>query len=217
MFISFRNEPSFTRRQLAEIQLAGIVNDPELFLPHLANDKTIFKVEEVATRLRTQPWLIKRVLHALGILKMDLLSTRDVHILTRVLTGSFDARSLLFFNIIDIDGDQRVTGEELMKFFADYLDQIDSLKIFKETEDGGRRQTILKIILDKFHLNQTTNIDFDQFYELVINDEILIETLSRFTVHPTWSVSIFLNRTSFRKSLDDCIDLVLRRSFRHLS
>jgi hypothetical protein len=199
--VSLRNQPSFTRRQIAEIQLAGIMNDPELALPHFANDKTIFDLDEVATRLQTQPWLIKRVLHAFGIFNMDFLSTRDVHILTRVLIGSSDVRILLFFNMIDMDGNRQVTKEKLTQFFTDYLDGIDSLKIFNDAEDGNHRQTIIKIILDKFHLNEASYIDFDQFHELVVSDQLLIEIFSKFTVHPTWSVVILLNKivSTFKK------------------
>ena len=182
----FRNELSLTRCQLAEIQLKGIIDDPELALPHWMADKTAFSMDEIASRLRTQPWLIKRILCALGIARVDFLSARDVQILTRVLTGSFDARALLFFDMIDIDGDRRVTREELIQFFTDYLEGFSSLKIMNESEDGERRQTILRILLEKFHLNQATFIDFDQFYQLVVNDLLLMETLSRFTVHPNW-------------------------------
>ena len=88
--------------------------------------------------------------------------------------------------MIDIDSDHQVTREELTQFFIDYLDGIISLKILNEGGDGERRQTILKIILDKFHLNQVSHIDFDQFHELVVSDKIMIDVLSRFTVHPTW-------------------------------
>ena len=183
---SLRNLPSYTRRQLSEIQLRGIINDPELVLPQLTNDKTTFAMDEIASRLNTQPWLIKRILYTLGIVKMDFLGVRDVQVLTRVLTGSFDARALLFFDMIDIDGDRRVTREELLKFFIDYLDGFVSLRILNEGEDGERRQTILRILLEKFHLQQATSIDFEQFYELVVNDQLLIETLSQFTVHPHW-------------------------------
>ena len=190
MFVFFSNQPSFTRRQLAEIQLAGIMNDPELALSHLANDETKFELDELATRLRTQPWILKRVLGTLDISNMDVLNKRDVHILTRVLTGSFDARALLFFDMIDIDDDRHITREELMQFFTDYLDGIASLKIINQAEDGERRQKILTIILEKFNLNQMSHMDFDQFYELVVNDQLLIETLSRFSVHPSWSVMI---------------------------
>lgn len=177
---------SLTRCQLAEIQLKGIIGDPELALPHLLADKTAFSMDEIASRLRTQPWLLRRILCALGIARVEFLSARDVQILTRVLTGSFDARALLFFDMIDIDGDRRVTREELIQFFTDYLEGFSSLKILNESEDGERRQTILQILLQKFHLNQATFIDFDQFYELVVNDPLLMDTLSRFTVHPNW-------------------------------
>lgn len=88
--------------------------------------------------------------------------------------------------MIDTDGDHQVTREELTQFFVDYLDGINSLKMLSGGEDGERRQTILKIILDKFHLNQLSHIDFDQFYELIVSDKLMIDILSRFTVHPTW-------------------------------
>jgi Ca2+-binding EF-hand superfamily protein len=171
---------------LAEIQLRGIINDPELVLPHLMNDKTALSLDEVASRLHTQPWLINKILCVLGITRTDFLRAPDVQILTRVLMGSFDARALLFFDMIDIDGDRQVTREELIQFFTHYLEGFSSLKILNEAEDGERRQTILRILLEKFHLQQATFINFDQFYELVVNDPLLIETLSRFTVHPNW-------------------------------
>jgi Ca2+-binding EF-hand superfamily protein len=182
----FRFQPPFTRRQLAEIQLTGIIKDPELSLAHLVNDKTKFELDDLATRLCTQTWLVKRLLHTLDVEDTDSLSVRDVHTLTRVLTGSFDARLLLLFNVIDVDRDQRVTGEELIQFFSQYLDGVTSFKTINIEEGKDRRETILTILLTKFHLHQLSHIDFDQFYELVLNDATLIEALSKFTVHPSW-------------------------------
>jgi hypothetical protein len=181
MIIWFRHQTAFIRGQLEEI-----VNDPELNLPHLMNDKTIFQVDEIASRLHTQLWFIRRVLCCLGIGNMYFLNQREIHLLTRALTGSFAVRTLLFFDVIDVDGDHRVSREEFIQFFIDYLDGIPSLKIFNEAEDGERRRTVLRIILTKFHLNEASYIDFDQFYELVINDQLLKEILSKFTVPPTW-------------------------------
>jgi Ca2+-binding EF-hand superfamily protein len=161
------------------------MNDPELSLLQFANDQTRFKLEDLAARLCTQPWLIKRILHTLGAADTDSIGARDIHTLTRVLTSSFDARLLLFFNIIDIDHDRLVSKEELMLFFSDYLDGITFFQT-SDVEEEVRRKTILTILLAKFNLHQVSQIDFDQFHELVLNDKLLIEALSRFTVHPSW-------------------------------
>jgi Ca2+-binding EF-hand superfamily protein len=185
VFLFLRLQPYLTRRQLAEIQLAGIMDDPELSSFHLVNNETKFELEGLAARLHSQPWLIKRILRTLGAADTDSVGARDIHILTRVLTGSFDARLLLFFNVIDIDYDKTVSTEELMLFFSKYLDGLASFQT-SEVEGEVRRKTILTSLLDKFQLHQDSQIDFDQFHELVLKDQLLIEALSRFTVHPSW-------------------------------
>jgi len=183
LFLSF--QPYLTRRQLAEIQLAGIMDDPELSSFRFVNNERKFELEDLAARLRTQPWLIKRILRTLGATDMDLVGPRDIHLLTRVLTGSFDARLLLFFNVIDIDHDGKVSKEEFMLFFSKYLDGLTSFQT-SEVEEEVQRKTILASLLTKFQLHQDSQIDFNQFHEIVLNDKLLIEALSRFTVHPSW-------------------------------
>jgi hypothetical protein len=183
LFLSF--QPYLTRRQLAEIQLAGIMDDPELSSFRFVNNERKFELKDLAARLRTQPWLIKRILRTLVATDMDLVGARDIHLLTRVLTGSFDARLLLFFNVIDIDHDRKVSKEELMLFFSKYLDGLTSFQT-SGVEEEVQRKTILASLLTKFQLHQDSQIDFNQFHEIVLNDKLLIEALSRFTVHPSW-------------------------------
>lgn len=128
-----------------------------------------------------------RLICALGLNNMNLLIMRDVHTITRVLTGSFAARVLLFFNMIDTDGDRYVTGSELLQFFKDYTDSIMCCSTLDEEEQNEEdRKMILTLILEKFHLDEAPNIDFDDFYELIVNDKLLIETISRFTAHSNW-------------------------------
>ena len=149
------------------------------------NDETKFELGDLAVRLCTQPWLIKRILHALSAANTDSVGTRDIHIMTRVLSGSFDTRLLLFFNVIDIDCDQQVSKDELMLFFSNYLDGLNFFQTSDEKEEV-RRKSILTTLLAKFQLHENSQINFDKFHELVLDDELLIETFSRFTVHLSW-------------------------------
>lgn len=55
--MSCRPHSYLSRRQLAEVQLSGIMNDPQLASPQLVNDETRFELDDVAKRLRTQVWL----------------------------------------------------------------------------------------------------------------------------------------------------------------
>jgi Ca2+-binding EF-hand superfamily protein len=183
----FRSQLELTRHQLAEIQLEGLLNSPELSLPIFNDDTAVFKLDDVAFRQQSKPWFVMRLICALGLSNIDFLNMRDVHTITRVLTGSFDARVLLFFNMIDTDGDLYVTRSELLQFFKDYTDSIDTCNTVNEAEQNETgRAVILSVILKKFRLDEASNIDFNAFYKLIIYDKLLIDTISRFTVHQNW-------------------------------
>jgi hypothetical protein len=157
-----------------------------LSLPIFNDDTMVFKIGDLAARLQAQPWFVTRLVTTLGVDNTDLLTMRDVNTITRVLTGSFDARLLLFFKMIDSDDDRSVTRPELFQFFKDYTDGIFSLTKFDGEDSENHQQIFLNSILERFHLNKALSIDFDYFYELVANDKLLIEVFSRFVVHPNW-------------------------------
>lgn len=72
--------------------------------------------------------------------------------------------------MIDTDGDHSMKREELFQFFKDYTDDIQSFNKSDEEENKKNREIILNLTVDKFKLTETSYIDFDQFYELIIND-----------------------------------------------
>jgi hypothetical protein len=159
----FRSQLELTRHQLAEIQLEGLLNSPELSLPIFNDDTAVFKLDDVAFRQQSKPWFVMRLICALGLSNID------------------------FFNMIDTDGDLYVTRSELLQFFKDYTDSIDTCNTVNEAEQNETgRAVIISVILKKFRLDEASNIDFDAFYKLIIYDKLLIDTISRFTVHQNW-------------------------------
>ncbi|CAF3973602.1 unnamed protein product [Rotaria sp. Silwood2] len=184
-----------TNRQRAEIQLESILNDPEVPSPifaHRTSDQVTtdeFAIEAVSKLLSTQPFIIERLVKIIYPLKNDensrTLNKFEVQKLTRVLNGAVDVRTLLFFMILDENDKNYITNRGLSQFYENYL---ENLKTF----DNDRLQEVIQVLLQKFHLDQKLQIDYEEFFSIVSKDSTLLETLSQFTVHPTW----FIERSS---------------------
>ncbi|CAF1196565.1 unnamed protein product [Adineta ricciae] len=190
---------TISNRQRAEIQLQSLLNEPEESLPafarrasdHLPNEN--LPLEEVSKLLNTQTFVIERLVNALYSSTDDddsikTLSKCEVRKLTRALNSTMDVRALLFFMMLDEDGDRYITSNELAFFYEKYL---QGLKTF----DANRLQEVIQVLLKKFHLDQKTRIDFEEFYSIVSKDATLLESLSQFTVHPTWFIKTPTNPT----------------------
>ena len=181
-----------THRQRAEIQLQGILNEPVEALPaftrrasdHLQIDE--LSIEQVSKLLNTQPFIIERLVRALYSSTDDdediqTLNKIEVQRLTRVLNSTMDVRALVFFMMLDEDNDQYINQNELAHFYEEYL---KNLKTF----DANRLQEVIRALLNKFHLEENHRLDFEEFYSIVSKDSTLLESLSQFTVHPTWFI-----------------------------
>ena len=151
-----------THRQIAEIQLHGLLNEPEESLPaftcgtsdHLGDDT--LSIEQVSKLLNTQPFVIERLVHALYSSSDDdedikILSKGEVQKLTRVLNSTMDVRALLFFMMLDENDDHYhyVTKNGLAQFYELYF---EGLKTF----DSHRLQEVIQVLLQKFHLDQVS-------------------------------------------------------------
>ena len=153
---------TISSRQRAEIQLESLLNDPQVSLPasmrhaldHPSNDPV--SIEQAAKRLNAQPFLIERLANALFSTiadeKRTSLSALEVQKLTRVLNGTMDVRSLLFFMMLDENHDRYVTQQELSQFYEQYL---KGLKTF----DGHRQQEFTDVLSEKFQLSQPVSIE----------------------------------------------------------
>lgn len=153
-----------TRRQIAEIQLEALLNEPELSSPAvpirgmgdiMKNDKRL-TIEKVSEMLSTQPCIIERLLQTLKISaeggNSPTLSNRDVRKVTRVLNSTIDVRTLLLFNILGDNDPSYVTKEKLTQFFQQYLNKIS-------TFTQGQLPEVLGVLLHKFHLNTVEYFD----------------------------------------------------------
>ncbi|CAF1226191.1 unnamed protein product [Rotaria magnacalcarata] len=70
-----------------------------------------------------------------------------------------------------------VYKEELTQFFEQYLRNVGTFPQDQYPE-------VFRVLLQKFQLNERSRIDFDEFYTIVLDDLDVLESLSRFTVHP---------------------------------
>jgi hypothetical protein len=148
---------TMTNLQRAEIQLQGILNDPDGSLPastrrvsdHLSDDN--ISIEEVSKLLNTQPFIIERLVNALYSSSKDedikVLNKFQVHKLTRVLNSTMDVRALLFFMVLDKNHDYFITNTGLSQFYEQYLKDL-------KTFDKDRSQEVIQVLLQKFHLDQ---------------------------------------------------------------
>ena len=148
-----------TNRQRAEIQLEGILNDPEASLPAFArrasdqftNDK--ISIEEAAKILNTQPFLLGRLVNSIYNSDKKELNGVEVQKLTRVLNGTMDVRALLFFMLLDENNDHYISNTELTQFYETYLKDLKSF-------DDEHLQEVIQALLHKFHLDEVKIIKF---------------------------------------------------------
>lgn len=154
---------TLSHRQRAEIQLQSLLDEPEESLPafarrasdHLASDH--LSLTEVSKLLNTQPFIIERLVHALYASADDdeaitMIGKGDVRRLTRILNSTMDVRALLFFMMLDEDGDRYITGNELAFFYEKYF---QGLKAF----DNERLQEVIHVLLQKFRLDEVRTIN----------------------------------------------------------
>jgi len=159
-------------RQRADIQLQGLLNEPEESLPtfarrtsdHLGSEN--LALEEVSKLLNTQPFIIERLVNALYSSTDDnedikTLSKVEVQKLTRILNSTMDVRALVFFMILDENSDGYVTNNELGCFYEKYLQHL-------KTFDENRLQEVIQVILRKFHLDQVSEKILTNYLSAVI-------------------------------------------------
>ena len=150
-----------TNRQRAEIQLDVLVNEPEESLPTFVRrassqmgDEEI-PLQEVAKLLNTQPFVIERLVHALHASSgspqdtLKALNKTEIRTLTRILNSTIDVRALLFFMMLDENGNDFITRQGFIDFYEKYLTEL-------KTFDDERLQEVIKVLLQKFHLDQVS-------------------------------------------------------------
>ncbi|CAF3796775.1 unnamed protein product, partial [Adineta steineri] len=191
-FLNNLLQRTITNRQRAEIQLQGLLDEPEESLPTFirrASDQLThnnLSLEEVSKLLNTQPFIIERLVNVLYSSTDDdevikTLNKIEVQKLTRILNSTMDVRALVFFMMLDKNSDYYITNNELASFYEKYLQHL-------KTFDENRLQEVIQVLLQKFHLDQKSRIDFEEFYSIVLKDSTLLQSLSQFTVHPTWFI-----------------------------
>jgi hypothetical protein len=128
--VSFKSvaNTSMSRRQVAEIQFYGILNDPQGSLPMYSRSANVMSVNEIAKQLNTPPFIIERLLKVINSLSnrnnSSLMSERNVINLTRVLNSTLDVRILLFFMMLDENSDNLLIKNEMTQWFQLYLKSI---------------------------------------------------------------------------------------------
>ncbi|CAF3083659.1 unnamed protein product [Rotaria socialis] len=186
------NVPSESNNKLlaAEITLQELLNEPYKFVPshirkytdHLPQDKPM-SIEEIAQILNTQPFIVSRLIRALSLSSVNedetWLNISVVQKLIRIFNSTIDVRCLLLFKMLDANNDHYVSRGELSRFYTSCLETIK----YVET---SRVPSVIEILLKRYHLNKKRRIRFDEFYSIVMNDEILLESLAIFTDFPTW-------------------------------
>jgi hypothetical protein len=142
-----------SNRERAEIQLESILNEPEVSLPTFTrrtsdqlSDRKM-SIEEVSKLLNTQPFILERLVNAIYKTNTKELNKNQIQKLTRVLNGTMDVRSLLFFMMLDEANDGYITTNDLSQFYEKYLKDL-------KTFDNNRLQDVIQVLLQKFHLDQ---------------------------------------------------------------
>jgi len=167
-----------SNRERAEIQLESILNEPEVSLPTFTrrtsdqlSDRKM-SIEEVSKLLNTQPFILERLVNAIYKTNTKELNKNQIQKLTRVLNGTMDVRSLLFFMMLDEANDGYITTNDLSQFYEKYL---KGLKTF----DNNRLQDVIQVLLQKFHLDQVRkfkikfkkkNLIFYRNHELILKN-----------------------------------------------
>jgi hypothetical protein len=143
---------SMSRRQVAEIQFYGILNDPEESLPMHSRLANVTSVNEIAKQLNTPPFIIERLLKVINSLSngndSSLMSERNVINLTRVLSGTLDVRILLFFMMLDENSDNLLIKNEMTQWFQLYL---KSIKV-----DSDILQEAVQTLVKKFFSDEVS-------------------------------------------------------------
>lgn len=168
-----------TYRQRAEIQLQGLLDEPEEAVPtflrrasdHLGNEK--LSIDQVSKLLNTQPFIIERLINAIYTSTDDdikILSKLEVQKLTRILNSTIDVRILIFFMMLDENNDHYITNNELTCFYEKYLKDL-------KTFDNNRLQEVIQVLLQKFHLDQVKEnfLIFDVFIFVNRNLELILK------------------------------------------
>lgn len=143
---------SMSRRQVAEIQFYGILNDPEESLPIYSRSTNVLSVNEIAKQLNTPPFIIERLLNVINSLSnrsnSSLMSERNVINLTRVLNSTLDVRILLFFMMLDENSDNILMKNEMTQWFQLYL---KSIKV-----DSDILQEAVQTLVKKFFSDEVS-------------------------------------------------------------
>jgi len=143
---------SMSRREVAEIQFYGILNDPEESLPIYSRSANVMSVNEIAKQLNTPPFIIERLLNVINSLSngnnSSLMSERNVINLTRVLNSTLEVRILLFFMMLDENSDNRLIKNEMSQWFQLYL---KSIKV-----DSDILQEAVQTLVEKFFSDEVS-------------------------------------------------------------
>jgi hypothetical protein len=149
-----------SRREIAEIQLNAILNDPEDALPIFSRTSTVMSVKDVAKQLNTPPFIIERLLNVIDSLSSgdgsSLTSQKNVINLTRVLNSTLDVRILLFFMMLDENGDNRMTKNEMGDYLQLYLKSISI--------DPDELQEAVQTLVQRFYSDEVTFEVFIYFH-----------------------------------------------------
>lgn len=146
-------------RQQAEIQLNILLDESNQTLAAFVPTGSQFKkddkisIEEVSKLLNTQPFIIERLFAALfpeskgSDSNVTLFKRSEIIKITRILNSTTDVKALLFFMIIDEDGDRFVTNQEFRAFYERYLSDVQAF-------DNDRRQAVINALFQKFDLHE---------------------------------------------------------------
>ncbi|CAM4795418.1 unnamed protein product [Rotaria magnacalcarata] len=133
--------------------------------------------------------------------------------LMHILNGTMEVRALVLFKTIsnNNDDDDYLTNAKLAEFFQQYF---KDLKIL----DENRRHEAVQILLEKFHLDQKSRIDFEEYYSVVSNNPVFLKCLPQFTVNSSQIVNPRVNQASEGSKLKKCISSLSceLKNYKHL-
>jgi hypothetical protein len=162
-------------RDIAEIQLRALLNDPVESMPRYARGASAMSLEEASKQLNIPPFMIERLLKIIDSLfsysNVPPMSQNNMMLLTRILNSTLDVRVLIFFMMLDEDDDNYVTRDELSQFFKLYF-KTGSLST-------NRVQEAVPMVLQRFHL-ETVRFACSTYYCLNFFFCFIVENSNRF-------------------------------------
>ncbi|CAF1434112.1 unnamed protein product [Adineta steineri] len=175
-----------SRRELIQVQLEALLNNPEQSSSSSSyiHEANIISLENLSKKLNTPHFIVERILNILGFLSLneDVLSISQYNVirLTQILNSTTDVRILLFFMILDINNDNHISKIEMNDFFKLYFQNLSF--------NTHNLEEAIETFLKRFHFDTQNEINFEEFYSIIIEDETILRIFSLFSIRSTRSL-----------------------------